>query len=56
MVREDSSEELSKNLSEVKEGAMQGSGGRAFYGRDNSGSDVLESGASLGCGWKPRSP
>lgn len=30
---------------------MQGSGGRAFQGRGKSGSDIPESGASLGC-WR----
>lgn len=48
VVREDSSEELSKSLSEVEEGAVQASRGRASCA-DRRSSDVPESGASLGC-------
>ena len=39
VIREDSSEELSKNLSET-EGAKQGSAERASYGKDKSSSGI----------------
>lgn len=48
VIREDSSEELSKNLSEM-EGAKQASAEGAFHGKDKSSSNIPESGARLGC-------
>ena len=55
VIREDSSEELSKNLSEM-EGAKQASAEGASYGKDESSSNIPESEQSWGVGWKPRSP
>ena len=48
VIREDSSEELSRNLSEM-EGAKQASAEGASYGKDESSSNIPESGVRLGC-------
>lgn len=56
VAREDFSEELSKNLSEVKEGAMQGSRGRASRTKTREVLTFLNQEQGLDVGWKPRSP
>ena len=56
VVREDASEELSKSLSEVKEGAVQGSRGRASCAKPREVLTSLNQEQGWGAGWKPRSP
>lgn len=56
VVREDASEELSKSLSEVKEGAVQGSRGRASCAKPREVLTFLNQEQGWGAGWKPRSP